>query len=243
MRLTPLLVALLAWIAPGAASGAAPMQLSRSIRPPPVRRLGLAERCGTDLFPRDPLVARVSETLSFPSAAAFSALDGLEAQARAAVADSPGDVEAQYALAVVMGARTDLAEGRDRLSLADALLRQVERVLALDPSHPGAHHILGRLEAAVMRMGGLERFLARHVLGGEVVAEASWDGARAHLEAAEEGAPCIPEHHYELARLLHERERPALALREVGHVLELTAADTARWASLRRRATGLLEGG
>jgi len=115
-------------------------------------------------------------------------------------------------------------------------------VLEIEPSHPGAHHVVGRLNAGVMRMSRLDRFLARTLLGGDVLDQASWSLAREHLETAEAHDPCVPDHHYELARLYLDRDEPGLAYREIGHGMGLTALDTNRWANVREKVIRLADG-
>lgn len=192
----------------------------------------------------DPLLDRVSRILSSspPPPGSASELQALEAEARSRFASAPDDPEAAYRLTAVLGARTDLAEGREQLRLADELHREALRVLELDPRHPGAHHVLGRLSAAAMRLGGFERFLARHLLGASMLDEASWARARRHLEAAEAGDPCRPEHHYELGRLYLELGESTRGWKEVGHVLALTEREHSRWAGVRAQAEALVAG-
>ena len=107
--------------------------------------------------------------------------------------------------------------------MADELYLRVADLLEREPDHAGAHHILGRLHAAGMRMGGLERFLARTLLGADLLGDLSWSDARIHLERAERLDPCVPDHHYELAKLYSERGDARAALEEIEHVLVLGA--------------------
>lgn len=211
---------------------------------PSVRSLEPLEACSRESGASDSTLDRVSGILSStrPLPGADSELRSLEAEARRRLESAPDDPAAAYRLTAVLGARTDLAEGREQLRLADDLQREARRVLELDPRHAGAHHVLGRLNAAAMRLGGLQRFLARHLLGGSLLEEASWERARRHLEVAEAGDPCRPEHHYELARLYLERGDPAGAWEEVGHVLRLTERDHSRWDGMRARAEALVAG-
>lgn len=131
----------------------------------------------------------------------------LELQAR------PEDVGLRYLTGVVAGSRADVEGGRSAIALAQEMARHVEAILEIEPDHAGAHHLLGRLHAAVLRMDGFTRFVATRLLGGGELAGASWEEARMRLEVAVAGAPCVPDHHYELARLYAERGevRPAVA--------------------------------
>lgn len=137
----------------------------------------------------------------------------------------PSDVDLQFELAVVLGARTEVEEGRDKLKTAGELLRQIRLVLDLDPSHPGAQYLLGRLNAAVMRMNPMSRFVATRMLGGSALSGASWQEARRLLESAAEGDPCSPDMQYELARLYHDRGERTLAVKRLQRLLRLQVTD------------------
>ncbi len=140
--------------------------------------------------------------------------------ARARVDEAPDDVDGHFALAVVLGLRADREGGRTKVRAASGLLEELRVVLELDPEHAAAHHLMGRLHAGVMRMDSLTRWIATHLLGGGALAQASWDEAERNLAFAEARAPQVLEHHYELARLYQDTHREALALEELGHVLE-----------------------
>jgi len=152
----------------------------------------------------------------------------------------PSDVEAQYALAAVLGAYAEAEEGRAKVRAAKALHDQLEVVFALDPRHPGAHHLLGRLHAAVRRMDGFTRFIASRFLGGGALSGASWAQARRGLEAAVLGDPCVPDHHYELARLYAERGHPVAARERLLGLLALPRSGPA-YAEVFEQGRALLE--
>lgn len=152
---------------------------------------------------------------------------------------APEDVELQFMLAAVVGSLADVEKGRGRIRAAQQLHEQVQAVLVLDPGHPGAQHLLGRLHAAVMRMDRITRFLATRVLGGSELRGASWEEARLRLEAAAAGDPCSMDHHYELAKLYAERGEPRLALRPLRQLLRLQAS-SARERVIQNRALLLL---
>lgn len=137
----------------------------------------------------------------------------------------PTDVDLQFELALVMGARTEVEGGRDKLRTAEDLFGQVEHVLEVDPSHPGAQYLLGRLNAAVMRMSPISRFVATRLLGASALSGASWAEARRLLESAAQGAPCSPDAQYELARLYYDRGDSTLALARLERLLLLRAND------------------
>jgi Tfp pilus assembly protein PilF len=109
--------------------------------------------------------------------------------------------------------------------LAEEVRRQALRVLELDSLHAGAHHVLGQWHAEVRRLSGVSRFFARHVLGAEVLDQASWDQAVRHLERAVELAPQGIIHHLELARVYLDRDREADARDELREVLQRPALE------------------
>jgi tetratricopeptide (TPR) repeat protein len=153
------------------------------------------------------------------------------AEAEAAPAD---DVNAQYRLALALGLRADVEGGRTRVGLADELYTQLQTVLALDPDHPEAKHIFGRLHAGVMRMNRVTRFLATRLLGGDALRGASWDEAESLLQAAEQARPEVPDYHFELGRLYEDTDRPELAAEEARHVLALETRDEGEQAVAER---------
>ena len=147
--------------------------------------------------------------------AAKSALSRMQDSLALEAAARPHDVQVQYLLAASMGLRADVEGGRERIRAAQELYSQAHRVLVLEPDHAGAQYLLGRLHAAVMRLDKVTRFLAKRLVGGAALSEASWEEAQRLMEAAASGDPCTPEYHYELARLYAERgdhQRAALQL-------------------------------
>lgn len=200
-----------------------------------------AEVCRSDAA-EDPVVARLMTALYGEDRETVrTTLGAIEPAVRAAALDAPAEVTAQYRLAALLGVRAEREGGRRRLSAASELRTQARRVLDLDPNHGGAHYLMGRLHAGVMRIDGVTRFIATRLLGGNALRDASWDTARMHLEAAERLAPCDPAHHFELARLYADRtDRRDMggAERERGHALALTTAEP-RWALLHHRVEGM----
>jgi len=113
------------------------------------------------------------------------------------------------------------------------------RSLAADSLLDGAHHLLGRWNYEVMKLSGFQRFIARTILGGGVMGEASWDEARHELERAVALDSTRIYHRFDLARVyLARREVPAARaqLRRIGELPVREAADT----TLRREAAELL---
>jgi len=144
-----------------------------------------------------------------------------EAEARRASDAAPDDVGRRFALAVVLGLRADREGGRTKVKAADALHRELVRILEQDPEHARARHLLGRLHAGVRRMNSVVRWIATRLLGGAALSEASWEEAERNLVFAEQRAPEVPDHHLQLANLYRDTGRPEPALAEIEHVLAL----------------------
>ena len=130
-----------------------------------------------------------------------------EAFARRAVAADSHDVEGWFVLANAMG-RASLTRGnRERVQRAAEIRDAARRAVALDPRHAGAWHVLGRWNAEIMRLSGIQRFFARSFLGGRVLGEASWDSASAYLERAVALNPERVVHRVALAGVYADRGR------------------------------------
>ncbi len=146
-----------------------------------------------------------------------------EELAREATALDPKGLEGLHLTAVAMGLQVDHVGQRERIRLAQEVGTLALDILRRDSLHASAHHILGRLYAGSMRLNGFSRFLARRVLGGNVLGEASWEEAESHLRRAEELQPAVLIHHLELGILYLSTQRWAEALEEMEHVLSRPA--------------------
>ena len=164
-----------------------------------------------------------------------------ETLARDAAVGHDGNVGRRFALAAVLGMRTDIEGGRTKVGTAAALYEELRVVLELDPDHTRARYMMGRLHAGVRRMGGVTRWLATNLLGGAVLKEASWEEAERHLAFAESRAPEVPDHHLQLARLYGDTGRPGLAAEEARHVLALEARSPLERAAAEEAAAYLAE--
>lgn len=163
-----------------------------------------------------------------------------ETLARRALEGHEDSVGRRFALAVVLGMRTDREGGRTKVDVAGELYEELGAVLALDPEHGRARHLMGRLHAGVRQMSGVTRWVAARLFGGDLLSEASWKEAERHLSFAEERAPEVPDHHLQLALLYLETGRPDRAAAEARHVLELEASSPLEQAA-RAEAVKLLE--
>lgn len=128
-------------------------------------------------------------------------------RARRAVATNPDGAEGQFMLANALG-RSALSKPTDqKLKLAAEVRAAAQRAIQLNPSHDGAYHVLGRWNAEIMRLSGVNRFLAKNLMGGQVLSQASWDGAISNLERAVALAPSRITHHLDLAQVYIDRKR------------------------------------
>ena len=140
----------------------------------------------------------------------------------------------------MIGGRTEIEGGRTKIGLGKALHAQAGAVLSLQPDHPGAQHLLGRLHAAIMRMNRVRRFLATKVLGRGALASTSWQEAQRLLEATASGDRCIADHHYELPLLYADRGDHDAADRQIREMLRLTGSRSEA-QTIVAKAVALLE--
>ncbi len=127
--------------------------------------------------------------------------------ARRAVAVDSLSAQGYFALANALGKATLTRSKNVQMRDAKAIRTAALTALARDPNHDGAHHILGRWHAEIMRLPGVLRFLARHVMGESLFAEASWDEAISHLEAAVASRPDWIYHRLDLGLIYVDRKR------------------------------------
>lgn len=162
-----------------------------------------------------------------------------ETFASRAVESDPVSADAWFALANALG-RTALSKSaRQRVRLGTRVREAALRAIELDPRHDGAHHVLGRWNAEVMRLSGISRFFARRFLGARVFDEASWEAAIEHLTRAAELDPAYIYHRLDLAEVLVERKRWREARSELEAIPALPDRDIED-AIHRRRAAELL---
>lgn len=186
-----------------------------SIHVAPVRPLHALEGDPAAVYSRRMGLVRSSLDLG---AVATSHADSLAAYsvavdtAWALVLMAPDDADAHYIYAVAVGQRLELAGTREKIRLGAVTRREAEAALALDPDHAGAHHVLGRLSAATMRLGFVARFVARRILGAGAMDGASWELAEYHFTRARDLEPENPRHLMELGALYSDTNRPAEAL-------------------------------
>ncbi len=150
-------------------------------------------------------------------------LERAEAHARAALEGHADDTGRRFGLAAVLGSRADVEVGFTKVQIGAEFNREVDAVLALDPEHAGARHLLGRLYAGLLRSNELTQWIAQNLMGGGEREKPTWEAAEEHLVFAEERAPDVLGHHLQLAALYADTDRAELALQELEHVLQRPA--------------------
>jgi hypothetical protein len=168
-----------------------------------------------------------------------SLLGQAQTEARRAVRLAPGNVNALFALGMVLG-NTALTKGiREKVRMSNEIRSIALRAVAADSTHDGAQHLLGRWHYEVMRLSGFERFIAKSILGGEEFGKASWPEAQRGLERAVALAPERIYHRLVLARILAARKDKtgaAAQLERIAALPDQVAADT----TYRREAAEML---
>jgi tetratricopeptide (TPR) repeat protein len=122
-----------------------------------------------------------------------------ERHARRAVVANPGRAEGHFALAASLGRATLMMGPEEKVRRAILIRNEALRALAIESRHDGAHHILGRWNAEIMRLPRITRFFAKHFLGARVFDQASWQKATFHMERAVELGRGRIYHHLALA--------------------------------------------
>ena len=146
-------------------------------------------------------------------------LQRAESLARTAVARDSMDLDGLFILGAAIGLRTPYVSLGTRVELAEQVLECSRRILEVDPAHPGGLHLYGQLNAAGMRLNSVVRFVARRVLGSDVLDDASWAAAERAFRAAIRAEPDNPAHRLELAYVLRDTGRVEAARAELGRIV------------------------
>lgn len=163
-----------------------------------------------------------------------------ERYATRAVAANPDGADGYFALANAVG-RTSLTLGaKARVQRAAEIRDAALRAIAINPQQDGAFHVMGRWNAEIMRLSGLQRFFAKSFLGGAVFSEASWDNAVAYMKKAVEIRPQFIYHHYDLALIYIDIKEWELARQQLAVIPSLPLIDVMDpvW---KTEAAGLLQ--
>lgn len=118
------------------------------------------------------------------------------------------DANAHFALALVVGRMARTKSGKAKVRFGQLVYDETTRALQLDSTHDAAHHILGIWNDEVMRLSGIMKFFAKTLFGGGFLSNASWDGARSHMEKAVALNPGNVYHRLELAMVYLDLPKP-----------------------------------
>lgn len=150
-----------------------------------------------------------------------------EVWGRRAVAANPNGADGHFVLAQAIG-RASLTMGkRERVRRAAEIRSEALRAIEIDPRHDGAYHVLGRWNAEIMRLSGIQRFFAKSFLGGAVFNQASWDNAFQYMDKAVTLRPDYIYHHLDLAEMYIDNDRYADARTQLELVGTLPVSDNA----------------
>ncbi|MEJ2204729.1 MAG: hypothetical protein P8170_11515 [Gemmatimonadota bacterium] len=164
------------------------------------------------------------------------------AYARRARATEPDGAEGLSWLAIALG-RQALDEGpQAKVRLAVEIRETALAALRVDSLNAAAHHVMGEWNAEICRISGVERWLARNLLGGGVFSQASWGAALYHLQRSVELNPAGLIHHLDLARTYLDIGREQDARRVLLGVLDRPAIEPVDPLHKRSAALLLLDG-
>ncbi len=148
-----------------------------------------------------------------------------ELYARRAVEANKDDAEGHFHMARALG-RTALSMGtKDRVRLAGDIRAHALEALKLNPSHPGALHVMGMWNAEIMRLNGMSRFMAKTFLGGQIFGSANWTDAVKYMEKSRDNDSARIVHRLDLARIYADVGNTVNARAEYQNVITMTATD------------------
>lgn len=167
--------------------------------------------------------------------------------AEAAVRADSLDAEGHFMVSLALGRLSRTRGGKERVRFAEVIFDEATKAVELDPSHDGAHHVLGAWHAEVRRLSGITKFFAKTFFGAGFFDRASWDAAVMHLERAVELRPEYLYHRLELAEVYLELGRPADARAQLEALLGLPPTsdvlDPSYQATARDMLADLADGG
>jgi len=148
-----------------------------------------------------------------------------ESYARRATEVEPEGLVGLYWLLSSKGLRAAQSGGREASALGGEVYDLAHKILDIDSLHAGAHHALGVLNYRVRRLSGMERFVARNFLGGDVMNLTTWEDAERYLTRAVELSPDYLLFHLDLGRMYLARDRTDEARVQFQRVLELPTVE------------------
>jgi tetratricopeptide (TPR) repeat protein len=145
--------------------------------------------------------------------------------ARRAVAVNPSGPDGHFHVARALGREALAVGGKKRIQYAKEVRSEALTALSEDPQHPGALHVMGVWNAEVMRLSGIERFIARNLLGGGILGTASWKDAVHYMEESVAIEPKRIVHHLDLGKIYADTGDKAKAREQFEMVMALPAAE------------------
>jgi tetratricopeptide (TPR) repeat protein len=163
-----------------------------------------------------------------------------ERYARRAVTGNPDHAEGHFALAFAVGRAALTKSKKERVRRAVEIRKEAMEAIRLDSMHDGAHHVLGRWHAEIMRLSSVERFFAKAFLGGVQLGKASWTEAIRNMEKSVALNPRRITHRLDLAGIYIDRRRYADARTQLEQIASLALIDHGD-ETLKADAAALLE--
>jgi tetratricopeptide (TPR) repeat protein len=160
-----------------------------------------------------------------PKAQRDSLYTAAELYARRAVEANPGGAEGHFHLSRSLGRKALSVGKRDQVRYAADVRTQSLEALKLDPKHPGALHVMGMWNYNVMKLNGMQRFMAKNFLGGKVFDSANWDEAQRYMEESVAAEPKRLVHHLDLARVFAARGNKDKAREHYEHAVNGTRSE------------------
>jgi tetratricopeptide (TPR) repeat protein len=145
--------------------------------------------------------------------------------ARRAVAANPAGADGHFAVARALGREALSVGGKKRIEFAKEVRAEALTALSDDPQHAGALHIMGVWNAEVMRLSGIQRFIARTLLGGGILGTASWKEAVRYMEESVALEPNRIVHHLDLGKIYADIGNKAKAREQFETVLALPSTE------------------
>jgi tetratricopeptide (TPR) repeat protein len=138
-----------------------------------------------------------------------------------AVAERAEGIDGIYWRGASIGRRALNAGGKLATELAQRVYDDAHRILAVDPTHGGAHNLLGKLNYEVMSLSRIERALGRLLMGNAAMSDTSWENAEEHLSEATKSWPELILFRFDLAQLYKKRGREEEATNVLNAMLQL----------------------
>ena len=166
-----------------------------------------------------------------------------EALGDSAVAVAPDNIDVLSWAAAAKGRLTiEIGGRRSKVRRGQEVWDMAHRVLEMDPDHPFAHDILGKLNQEVRKLGSFKRFMARLLMDSDLLEQSTWESSEEHLRAAVAADPTVLLFYLDLGEtyLLQGKEEEARRTFEAGlEVPDLYPIDPGFRIRIRQHLTEL----